>query len=266
MRHPLVRAGLLVQLILALSATWSAGAAAQPGAGPRETVDQPFTTAIPNSPTGLGYTGVYHAAGNPRGNPPYMRRMVFFPPRGMRYDTSVPDRCSAPDAELEVMGPAACPPGSRLGGGTLEGLIFEPVAHAFVLDHFKHPLEILNGANQQIILIKSEVYAVVRGRIRPDGSLDFDLPACFPEPPTGQCLVHDYILQLRSSTFLPAYKKTVGGRVRSYATTPKSCPRTGYWRTTVRFWWAGGAVDSVASREPCRRPRSRRNHSRSHPK
>src|SRR5205807_615936 len=170
MRHPLVRAGLLVQLILALSATWSAGAAAQPGAGPRETVDQPFTTAIPNSPTGLGYIGVYHAARNPRGNPPYMRRMVFFPPRGMRYDT------------------------------------------------------------------------------------------CFPEPPTGQCLVRDYILQLRSSTFLPAYKKTVGGRVRSYATTPKSCPRTGYWRTTVRFWWAGGAVDSVASREPCRRPRSRRNH------
>jgi hypothetical protein len=256
-RHPLVRASLLIQLICVFFATWSACAAAQPGAGPRETVNQRFTTTRPSSPTGLGWTGVYHAAGNPRGNPPYMRRMTFYPPRGMRYDTSVPDRCSAPDAVLEVMGPAACPPGSRIGGGSAEGIFFEPIAHSFVFDHYKHTADVLNGANQQIILIKSEGYTVVRGRTRRDGSTEFDPPTCFPAPPAGRC-VDDYVLQLRSSTFMPAYKKTIGGRVRSYATTPASCPARGYWRSTVRFWWAGGAVDSVVTKQPCRRRGKRR--------
>ena len=92
-----------------------------------------------------------------------MRRMVVYPPRGMRYDTSVPERCSASDTELRVLGPDACPAGSRLGDGTVEGLIMEPFAHDFVFDHFKHPAAMFNNANQQIILIKSEGYTVVRG-------------------------------------------------------------------------------------------------------
>jgi hypothetical protein len=244
-----LRGGLV---LLTLGAIWAPGAGAQPSSGPRETVDQPFTTTRPNSPTGLGFSGVYHAPGNPRGNPPYMRRMVFYPPRGMRYDSTVPARCTAPDPVLEVMGPAACPAGSRLGGGTTEGIFYEPIAHSFVFDRYKHTVDIMNGANQQIILVKSEGYTVVRGRTRPDGSMEFAGPTCFPAPPTGHC-VDDYVLQLKSSTFMPVYKRTSRGRVRSYATTPPRCPARGYWRTTVRFWWANGAVDTVANREPCRR-------------
>src|SRR5947199_3706194 len=107
-----------VLLLLTLYAVCASGAAAQPGRGPRETVNQTFTATRPGSPTGMGFSGVYHAPGNARGNPPYMRRMVFQPPRGMRYDTTVPARCTAPDPVLQVMGPAACPAGSRIGGGT----------------------------------------------------------------------------------------------------------------------------------------------------
>jgi hypothetical protein len=251
MRHRAVRAGLLVLVICALSALWAAAAAAQPGTGPRETVDQSFTTTRPSSPTGVSYTGGYHAAGNPKGNPPYMRRMVFYPPRGMRYDTSVPERCSASDLELEVRGPAACPAGSRLGGGTVEGLFYEPIGHAFVFDHYKHTVDVMNNANEQIVLVKSEGFTVVRGRNRPDGSIEYTPPTCFPAPPTGKC-ADDYVLQLRSSTFLPPYKTTSGGRLRSYATTPAKCPAQGYWRTTIRFWWADGSVDTVATQQPCR--------------
>src|SRR5687768_8474384 len=109
------RAGLVVLLTCALSGLWAAGAAAQPGTGPRETIDQRFTTTSPNSPTGLRYTASYHAPGDPKASPPALKRMVFYPPRGMRYDTSVPARCTASDAELQFMGPAACPPASQLG-------------------------------------------------------------------------------------------------------------------------------------------------------
>src|SRR5438093_1156807 len=83
------------------------------------------------------------APGDPHGDPPYLRRMITSMPAGMRIDTSAPDQCTATDAELAVLGPDACPPGSRLGGGTLEGLIYEPVVHGFVFDHYQHPLELL---------------------------------------------------------------------------------------------------------------------------
>jgi hypothetical protein len=225
--------------------------AAQPAAGPRENIDQRFTTTLPDSPTGGSYAASFHAAGDPRGNPPYLRRMVVYPPRGTRFDTSVPERCTATDAELQASGPAACPAGSRLGGGTAEGLFFAPVTHAFLVDHYKHKTYLLNNANQQILLVESEGFTVVRGRMRADGSTDFELPTCFPVPPTGRC-TDDYILQLKTSSSFRPYKKIVRGHVRSYATTPSRCPTRRYWRTTVRLWWADGSVDSVVSKQPCR--------------
>jgi hypothetical protein len=245
-----VLAGLVVQLLWALSALSPAVAAAQPGSGPRATVDQRLTTKHPSSPAGVSYTASYHAAGNAHGNPPPMRRMVFYPPHGLRYDTSVPARCSAPDPELEVMGPDACPPGSRLGGGTVEGLFFVPFAHNLVFDHYKHTVDVMNNTNQQVVLVKSEGFTVVRGQLRPDGSMEFTPTMCFPASPTGKC-ADNYIIQLASSNVLPPYKRIVGGHVRSYVTTPAKCPARGYWRTTVKFWWANGAVDSVVTRQPC---------------
>jgi hypothetical protein len=230
-----------------------AGATAQPGYGPRASVDQSFTTTRPGTPTGIRFSGVYHATGDPNGNPPYLHRMVLYPPPGMRFDNSVPDQCTASDVQLEVMGPAACPPGSRLGGGTTEGLFFEPIAHSFVLDHYTHDLEVFNTSDGQILLIQSEGFTVVHGRNLPDGSTEYDPPTCFPAPPVGQCL-DDYVLQLKSSNFIPPYTKTAGGVLRGYATTPSSCPAVGYWQTTIKFSWADGAVESVASREPCDRP------------
>jgi hypothetical protein len=229
------------------------GAAAEPVSGPRETVDQSFTTTLPSSPTGARYTGSYHAAGDPAGNPPYLNRMVFHPPRGMRYDTSVPDRCTATDVELELRGPAACPAGSLLGDGTAEGIFWAPITHAFVVDNYNHHLDVINNANEQILLVHSEGWTVQRGKFQPDGSLVFDATTCFPAPPTGKC-ADDYIMQLKSSTFIPAYTKTSGGSVRSYVTTPPTCPSRGYWRSRIGFWWGDGSTDSVVSRQPCSGP------------
>jgi hypothetical protein len=225
-------------------------AGAAPSSGPRQDINQWFTTARPHSPTGVGWKGVYHAAGNKRGTPPYMRKMVFYPPKGMRYDTSVPARCTAPDAVLQVMGPDACPAGSRLGGGEAAGIFYYP-DHKTVFDMFHHTLDVMNNAGEQIILLHAEGYAVIRGKLRPDGSQVFESPTCFPVPPTG--CVDDYVLQTMTTTKLARYTRSVNGRLRSYATTPPRCPRSGYWRTTVKFWWKGGAVDTVVTKQPCRR-------------
>src|SRR3954453_22709812 len=105
---------------------FAAPAAAEPGSGPRETINQTFTATTPSTPTGLGWSGTYHAAGDPQAPPPPMTRMVFYAPPGFRYDTSVPGQCTATDAQLSVQGPSACPESSRLGDGTTEGLFYYP--------------------------------------------------------------------------------------------------------------------------------------------
>ncbi|HKP88671.1 MAG TPA: hypothetical protein VJT75_01735 [Thermoleophilaceae bacterium] len=236
---------------MALFALWPAGAAALPGHGPREDIDQRFTSQRPHSASGVSYTGVYHAADKPKGNPPYLVKMIFYPPKGTRYDTSVPAKCTATDAQLMALGKAACPAASRIGGGRAQGIFYEPVAQSFIFDRYDHTMDVLNNTNEQILLVNAEGSAVERGTIRPDGTILFTPQTCFPEPPTG--CVNDYILQRRSATTVARYTRAVNGRTRSYVTTPPRCPASGYWKTTVKFWWKGGAVDTVVSKQPCRR-------------
>jgi hypothetical protein len=247
------KAGVALNLVAALCAVFASSASAKPGTGPRETVDQTYTTKKPNTATGAGFTGVYHAANDPKGNPPYMRKMVFYPPQGTRYDTSVQDRCTATDIELEARGAAACPAGSKIGAGHTKGIIYEPVGNAFAFTTFDNPVDILNNAGEQIMVISSGGlgYTVVRGRMQPDGSVEFAAPTCFPVPPAGVPCARDHVLQLGSSTSMPVHTK---GQ-RAYWTTPPTCPKRGYWRTRVRFWWADGSTDTVPTDQPCKRRR-----------
>ena len=250
MRSVVMRGGLLAQLCCVLLAVAAGAAHAEPGSGPRATVDQTFTTSAPSSPTGIGFSGTYHAEGDPDADPPFMERMAYFPPEGMRYDTRVPDACTASDLELQMRGPAACPEGSRLGDGTSKGVFFVPFTDGVVLDRYTHNVYVMNNVKEQIVLVEAEGYAVVRGRFRRDGSLVFELPTCFPTPPTGEC-VEDHVLQTATSSFLPEYTRSVGGELRSYATTPPTCPGSGYWETRIRLWWSTGDVDDVVTKQPC---------------
>jgi hypothetical protein len=224
-------------------------AAGEPGSGPRETIDQSYTATSPGTPTGLGWTATYHAANDPNAPPPALRKMVFYPPPGFRYDTNVPGQCTATDAQLELQGPSACPADSHVGDGTTEGLFYAPLMHQILFDNYTHHLDVMNHANEQVMLIQSEGWTVVRGTMNPDGSIEFAGPTCFPSPPAGGC-ADDYIIQLGSQTTIPVYTNAKG----SYATTPPTCPAEGYWTVTVRFWWADGTTDSVDSHQPCTVP------------
>lgn len=254
MRGQIVRA--VLPLLIAVLVLWAGGAVAQPGSGPHETVDQHFTAHRPSSPTGTRFSARYHAAGDERGRPPFLRRLVVHPPRGMRFDTGVPKRCTASDAELQVQGPAACPPASRVGRGSAEGLFLFPGSDE-VFHHFRHRTYLLNNRNEQILLVESEGFTVVRGRIRRDGTTVFEPPTCFPAPPKGAC-ADNYIVQLETTTIVKPYTKRSGGRLRSYATTPPRCPARGYWLTTARFGWSDGSGDRVATRQTCARGAARR--------
>jgi hypothetical protein len=224
-------------------------ATAEPVSGPHQTIDQQQSTTRPSAPTGFSFTGTYHAAGDPSGDPPYMRRMTFHPPPGMRYDTSVPERCTASDLELQTQGSAACPAGSRLGGGTGKG--------KFMGSESSLEVDMLNNAGEMIMVTKTPFLNTVgRGRFKPDGSIEWTTPTCYPALPPG-CPI-DTALQMGSAISMKPYTRTVGGVTRSYLTTPPKCPKAGHWRTPVEFWWADGSTETVVTKQPCTRPPARK--------
>jgi hypothetical protein len=237
----------LTLLAAASSVVWVAVAAAEPVKFRHGTVNHRLTTSRPNAPSGFKYDARYHAAGNPTAYPPYMRKMISYNRSGLRYDTSVPKRCSASDLKLAIAGPGACPKGSRLGGGTTETAFAGRFPSSTKVDMF-------NNKNQQIILARSPGLATVaRGRIHRDGSVEFASPTCFPSIHPVGCPV-DNVLQLKASIRVEPYTRTSNGVTRSWLRTPRTCPASGYWKTPIRFWWADGSVDRVVTKQPCRRP------------
>jgi hypothetical protein len=240
----MTRMGALLAVVV-LCAAWPASAAAQRVTFAHGTIDQRLTTSKPAAPAGSVFNATYHAAGDPAGQPPYMRGMTFHPPPGQRYDTSVPERCTASDVELYARGVAACPEGSRLGGGTTTSIF---MGQASTL-----PVDVFNNEGEQIMVVSSPGQAsVVRGRFGPDGSITYESPTCFPN--AAGCPV-DNALQTGSSVSMPAYTRVVDGVTRSYITTPPKCPKSGRWQQRIRLWWADGTEDTVVTEHPCERPK-----------
>ena len=236
-----MRGSHLVALIVGAIAAWpaTATATAEPVSFAHGTLDQQWTTTQPGASTGSHYTGTYHAAGDPSGDPPYMRRMTFYPPAGTRYDTSVPGRCTASDAELALRGPTACPEASRIGGGTGTA---KAMGESNTL-----PIHVFNNTDEVVMVIESPgVFTVSRGQIGPDGSTQFDSPTCYPSVNVAGCPV-DNALQTGSDVTMSSIERNG----RAYLTTPPTCPETGYWESLMRFWWADGSEDAVPLRHPC---------------
>jgi hypothetical protein len=237
--------GRLLPVGLVVAAALAAPAAAEPVDFTHGTADHRFTATAPGAPSGFTYEARYHAADDPDARPPYMRRMLFENRSGLRYDTSVPDRCTASDAELALRGAAACPPGSRLGGGRTETAFMGGPSQETQLDLF-------NNEREQIILARSPlVTTVARGRIHPDDSVEFASPTCWPHVGPAACPV-DTVLQIASTMEVPAYTRTAAeGGTRSWLTTPAACPESGAWRDSIRFWWADGTEDTIVTESPC---------------
>jgi hypothetical protein len=241
------RDGLVVVVLLSALGAWPASAGAQPVSGPHETLDFQFTTTQPSTPTGWSFKGTYHAAGDPDAPPPYMRRMTFYHPPGMQFDTSVPASCAASDAELALQGADACPEASRLGGGTVLISFMGGAPQP-------NNAQLFNNKNEQIIVGESPlVSTIVRSRMYPDGSVEYESPTCWPSVPGAACPVDD-ALQVGSEISVPAYTTASEGSTRSYLTTPPECPASGHWEAPIRFWWADGTTETVVTEQPCTGP------------
>jgi hypothetical protein len=194
-----------------------------------------FSSKVPGSPSGFDSLATFSDPGEPAGKPKELVKIrVRFHP-GTRIDTAALPRCRASDTDVQRLALRACPASTRLGivhavGVISTGAHFNPVGHLF-------------NARRAIIVV-----VTVDGRyitsFRDDLTRD-TLTVNFRLPP-GVSLV-------RFKPHIPRHFRKRAGKRRAYMRTPRSCPATGTWTTTVVFSYRDGSNQELSASTPCRR-------------
>jgi hypothetical protein len=201
-----------------------------------------FDERHPNQSSGTTVDIDYRNPLDPAAKPPAVRRVVLVAARGARWDTSVPARCRASDAELVARGEAACPAASRVGKGTLtiDSGLAGPLRfiHARVT-FFNNTRQLIYLTTVEGLALRTVIRASVRGR-----RIVTDVPMLPGSPPDGGAID---VVHTRDP------RVTVRRGQRAYFTTPARCPRTRRWTNRITFTYADGTTQSTTSRTPCSR-------------
>jgi hypothetical protein len=215
--------------------------AADPSAAPaRQTFSAQFSEARTASPTGFSEEIHYRDPENADGKPYAVAEVRAALPEGSRIDTSAIPICPATDQELLLQGPAACPAGSRVGGGFL-------TLDSGALD-IEATLVLLNNHDELILFVETTntppapVRFVTRSRIEGITFVTTTPPLPSVPPPDPYLAVKDVMLSIE-----PA----VGDDGRAYITTPDSCPSSGQWTVNASFTYRDGVTETVASAFGC---------------
>jgi hypothetical protein len=233
-RYALVGSTALVALCVAAIGGTAQGAEA----GSYQTARFVFDQTKPNKSTGTTFDVDYHNPSDPQGKPPAVRRVILEAAPGARFDTSVPDRCTANDAQLMLMGAQACPTGSRVGTGETTVDTGFPGSGRFIKAH----IDFFNNTNELIFLNTEEgtgARTVIRAKVE-ERRIITDAPVLPGTPPDGGAID-------TAHTHDPAYS---AGQ-RAYLTTPAVCPPSGKWTNSMSFTYADGVTQTVSSPTSC---------------
>ncbi len=210
--------------------------------GAYQTSSYTLSAKKPGKSTSERFVFDYVDPANPEGKPPAVRKVTTILPKGGTYDTSVPEACTASDAELMASGGAACPEGSAIGGGVVTVDTGAPGPGRIVtadVEFFNNTDEFIyvntvRGSGARTI-IRAEV--TDRLTITPAGMLP-------GTPPEGGAI--------------DTVDVTVEG-VRNdrgnYITTPPRCPKDRTWTARVRFEYDGGVAQTMPTENRCRKPK-----------
>lgn len=211
-------------------------------ANSRQTAEARFVEGKPGVPTALTFAVDYRQPDDPNAKPPAVRTVIETLAAGARFDTSVPGRCTASDAQLMAQGEAACPADSKVGTGYIRIDTGFPDPNRFI----EVDVAFINNADQLIFVTTdrdSGAHVVSRSRIE-GGRLTSSAPPLPGTPPDGGAL--DVV-----SSRLDAIARDVEGTPRAYITTPPECPPGGEWANSLSFTYADGVTEEVESRSPC---------------
>jgi hypothetical protein len=217
--------------------------------GSRQVAAATWTSTEPGSPTGSRLEIEWRDPSNPDAQPPGIQTIIIELPPGSVIDDSAVPRCAASDAALLSLGAAACPAGSRIGGGTL---VSDSGPSSPVPRYTTSAVTIFNGRGEQIALAETESGPPIRavGRTKIHGTrLTAEIPS-FPQgAPPERSLVALKRLSFR-------FDRVVRGGV-AYARTPRVCPRGGAWISRLTFVYRDEVTAHALTASPCRRKRGR---------
>ena len=234
-----LKAGAAIALIAGV--TWVAGPpAAGAESGSRQKAELRFTTEKPGRSTGMKLSIDYRNPRDRDAKPPAVRRLVEKLARGARFDTGVPDLCTASDAELMAEGASACPQDSRVGTGviTFDTGFAEP-ARFVVVD-----VVFLNNTDELIFLAtpRGTGSRVVSRSSLGKRTITGSVPTLPGTPPDGAAI-----------DSAEAKLEPLERNGRSYITTPRDSPDRGRWFNRIRFTYADGVSQVTRTSNPCRR-------------
>jgi hypothetical protein len=221
--------------LLALAVACAAAGVALASPQFASTLTFSYSSKVPGSPSGFDSLATFADPGEPNRKPKELTRIkVAFHP-GTRIDTAALPRCRASDTDVQRLGLRACPASTRLGivhavGVISTGARFNPVGHLF-------------NAKRAIIVV-----VTVDGRyitnFRDDLTRD-TLRVNFRLPP-GVSLI-------RFKPHIPRHFRRRAGKRRAYMRTPRRCPASGAWTTSVVFTFRDGSTQELSAPTPCRR-------------
>jgi hypothetical protein len=195
-----------------------------------------FDTQRPGARAAMELHLAYTNPADPGAKPPPIRELTIDAPAGTRFDHVGVPVCEASDAELMASGPGACPPESRIGGGTIVvttgfGPPFDPFASPTpVFNHGEGWLEVSQDSSG------STTIAVTRLAVK-GNRIAGEIAATPGGPPDFQTAVSTVDLGFPAAT--------------GYVTTPPRCPRDGRWKTTATYEFGDGTSEKVHDETPC---------------
>jgi hypothetical protein len=161
---------------------------------------------------------------------------------GSQIDTTVPEQCTATDAQLMAQGADACPVGSWVGTGTIRLDTGFPEPLRFIDAN----VTFLNNADE-LIFVSAETISGARvvTRSQVQGSEIVNSAPLLPgTPPDGAAID---VVQVH----LDPISRQLDGGQRAYITTPGECPPAGSWTNSVQFTYADTVTEAVTDESPC---------------
>ena len=204
-----------------------------------------LTTGQPGASTGFAEHILYQDEHDPNAKPKTFHKIVVELPQGMRLDTGVVPNCNASDSDLMTQGAAACPAGSKVGGGVVTVVTgFGPPIDPSATDvtTFQGPPDQLID----LITLPGTGRPLAVDRIHLNGRTLSDEPAPVPGgPPDGRAAVRKVDLALQPRSVAD------GATRRAYITTAADCPASGAWAFRITVFYDDGLTDTAVAMARC---------------
>jgi hypothetical protein len=203
-----------------------------------------LSTKKPASSAGWTADVKFRDPGDPMQRPKILTSIRFNLPRGSKFDTKAHAACTATDQQLIDSGPGAvCPAASRYGSGRAS-VIVGTAPLSFPINSYNLIPVDFNNRKPQLLL------DVVLDPTNP--ALSFIIDGTLGSHSISFSLDQAPMFDIHTTDIHFVLPPATKGK-RRYLRTPKTCPRKGSWKASVRATFSDGSAENKPLKLPCRR-------------